>query len=80
MVVALYEYKAQRSDELDLAQGDDILVLVKENDSWWMGQLMKTGREGYFPASYVQEKQYDSQTTRNAVLNLVNKKNGLFFI
>jgi hypothetical protein len=79
VVVALYEYKAQRGDELDLAQGDEILVLVKENDSWWMGQLMRTGREGYFPASYVQEKLYDNQATKNAVLNLVNKKTGELF-
>jgi hypothetical protein len=52
----LYDYKSQRSDELDLNRGDEILVLVRENENWWMGELVKTKQEGYFPASYVQEK------------------------
>lgn len=40
IVVALYDYRAQRSDELDIDVGDDILVLLKENENWWMGQLV----------------------------------------
>ncbi len=52
----MYDYKSQRSDELDLNRGDEILVLVRENENWWMGELVKTKQEGYFPASYVQEK------------------------
>jgi len=34
IVFALYDYKAQRSDELDFSKGDEIRVLVKENDNW----------------------------------------------
>ena len=56
MVIALYDYTAQRGDELDLKKGDQIKVLVKENESWWMGELVRNKQEGYFPANYVQEK------------------------
>ncbi|XP_071499976.1 jouberin-like [Diadema antillarum] len=51
-VVALYAYTAQRSDELNLAQGDTITVLHRDNENWWMGQLAN-GQQGYFPANYV---------------------------
>lgn len=52
----MYDYKSQRGDELDLHKGDEILVLLRENDNWWMGELCKSKKEGYFPASYVQDK------------------------
>lgn len=65
MVVVLYDYSAQRSDELDLKKGDEILVLVRENENWWMGELAKTKQQGYFPASYVQEKgNFDSTNVK----------------
>lgn len=53
-VVSLYEYKANRSDELTIRRGDVIHVLFKdkENDAWWFGRLA-SGLQGYFPASYV---------------------------
>ena len=56
VVISLYDYKAQRNDELDLVKGDEILVLVKESESWWMGELVRSKRQGYFPANYVEEK------------------------
>ena len=52
-VTVLYNYKAQRNDELDLVKGDELLVLVKENENWWMGELVKNQMQGYFPANYV---------------------------
>ncbi|XP_037551163.1 jouberin [Nematolebias whitei] len=54
VVVSLYEYKANRSDELTIRRGDVIQVLFKdkENDAWWFGRLA-SGLQGYFPASYV---------------------------
>ena len=56
LVVAMYDYKAQRGDELDLSAGDELLVLVRENNAWWMGELVASKQQGYFPASYVQDK------------------------
>lgn len=51
-VVALYDYQAQRSDELSFLRGDVITVLYKDNDNWWMGEL-SDGNQGFFPATYV---------------------------
>lgn len=60
-VVSLYEYRANRSDELSIRRGDVIHVLYKDNDSWWFGRLV-SGQEGYFPASYVaDEESYDEE-------------------
>jgi hypothetical protein len=55
-VIAIYDYTAQRNDELDFVKGDEILVLVRENENWCLGELLKTRRQGYFPANYVQDK------------------------
>ena len=62
VVIALYEYKAQRNDELDLSVGDEILVLVKESEHWWMGELVKNKRQGYFPANYVEDRSVNPRT------------------
>ncbi|XP_053394001.1 jouberin-like isoform X2 [Mercenaria mercenaria] len=51
-VYVLYDYKAQRSDELDLFAGDEIIVLYKDTENWWMGELAD-GRQGFFPSNYV---------------------------
>ena len=51
-VVVLYDYKAQRSDELDLFAGDEIVVLFRDTENWWMGEL-QDGQQGFFPANYV---------------------------
>ncbi|KAK2193936.1 hypothetical protein NP493_4g02002 [Ridgeia piscesae] len=57
-VVALYDYKAQRSDELSLRSGDSVLVLYKDSANWWMGQL-PGGQQGFFPSNYVTEGDKD---------------------
>ncbi|XP_077000193.1 jouberin isoform X3 [Tamandua tetradactyla] len=51
-VVALYDYTANRSDELTIHRGDIIRVFFKDNEDWWYGSLGK-GQEGYFPANHV---------------------------
>ncbi|MEQ2167644.1 hypothetical protein GOODEAATRI_006156, partial [Goodea atripinnis] len=51
-VVSLYDYAANRSDELTIRRGDVIQVLYKDNDTWWFGRLVN-GLQGYFLASYV---------------------------
>ncbi len=55
-VVALYDYTGQRNDELSLCKGDELLVLVRENENWWMGEMVTSKKQGYFPANYVQDK------------------------
>lgn len=48
----LYDYLAQRSDELTLIRGDRVKVIYKDNDNWWMGEL-DSGQQGFFPTNYV---------------------------
>ena len=60
-VVALYDYTAQRSDELHLKRGDMITVLHRDTENWWMGQL-PNGQQGYFPANYVS---YEGKATKS---------------
>uniref|UniRef100_A0A672ZSE4 Jouberin n=1 Tax=Sphaeramia orbicularis TaxID=375764 RepID=A0A672ZSE4_9TELE len=54
-VVSLYDYRANRSDELTMCRGDVIHVLYKDNDNWWFGRLAN-GQQGYFLASYVADE------------------------
>ncbi|XP_033861135.3 jouberin isoform X1 [Acipenser ruthenus] len=54
-VVALYDYTANRSDELTIHRGEIIQVLYKDNDNWWFGRLAN-GQQGYFPANYVADE------------------------
>ncbi|XP_024912762.1 jouberin isoform X2 [Cynoglossus semilaevis] len=63
VVVSLYDYQANRADELTVRRGDVIQVLYKDNDSWWFGSL-SDGRQGYFLASYVaDQKDFNEQVT-----------------
>jgi SH3 domain len=53
-VVVLYNYQAQRSDELDLRKGQRVKILYKDNENWWMGEL-ENGQQGFIPSNYVTE-------------------------
>ena len=49
--MALYDYQAQRSDELSFAVNDVISVVDRSDADWWRGQLR--GHSGLFPSNYV---------------------------
>lgn len=66
---ALYDYTAQRSDELNIIEGDVIKVLHEDNDNWWMGEL-ENGDQGYFPANYVEDLSGTRQTGRKTEQDL----------
>lgn len=51
-VSALYDYEAEREDELTFYEGQEIYVIAKNADNWWEGVL--EGRVGLFPGNYVQ--------------------------
>ena len=53
-VVALYDYQANRSDELTMMRGDVIKVLYKDGPSWWFGERRSDEKQGYFPVNYVE--------------------------
>ena len=47
-----FSYSAQKDDELDLEEGEIVLVFYKQKDGWWRGMI--GDREGLFQASYLQ--------------------------
>ncbi|KAL3194266.1 hypothetical protein MRX96_016398 [Rhipicephalus microplus] len=51
-VRALFPFIGQQEDELSFQKGDVLVVLSKEDSSWWKGEL--AGRVGLFPANYVE--------------------------
>ncbi|CAJ1074490.1 jouberin isoform X1 [Xyrichtys novacula] len=66
IVVALYDYRANRSDELTIHRGDVIQVLYKDNDNWWFGRLVN-GEQGYFLTSYVvDQRDFNEEATQAA--------------
>lgn len=67
-VLVLFDYKANRSDELTIKRGDVIQVLHKDSDNWWFGQKVGDGVQGYFPCAYVEEQESTSTAVNNEVL------------
>ena len=52
--VALYNYKPQKDDELELRKGDHYTVCEKCQDGWFKGRSLRSGQTGVFPGNYVQ--------------------------
>lgn len=52
--VALYSFAGEEADDLPFRKGDVITILKKSEsqDDWWTGRV--NGREGIFPANYVE--------------------------
>ena len=59
MVVVLFRYRAVFSyepvneDELRLEEGDEVFVLEKCDDGWYVGTSSRTHSFGTFPGNYV---------------------------
>lgn len=51
---ALYNYRPQNDDELELLEGDIVLVMEKCDDGWYVGSSQRTGFFGTFPGNYVE--------------------------
>lgn len=51
-VRALYQYKAQDVDEIDIAVGEEFELVKEDESGWWTG-INSMGNEGFFPGSYV---------------------------
>ncbi|XP_057602977.1 nostrin isoform X6 [Hippopotamus amphibius kiboko] len=50
---ALYSFQARQDDELNLEKGDIVTIHKKKDEGWWFGSLK--GKQGHFPAAYVEE-------------------------
>ncbi|XP_066433528.1 E3 ubiquitin-protein ligase SH3RF3 isoform X1 [Eleutherodactylus coqui] len=51
--LALYAYKPQKNDELELRKGEMYRVTEKCQDGWFKGTSLRTGGSGVFPGNYV---------------------------
>ena len=51
----LFEYEAQREDELTLVPGEELTIL-QEDEGWWLG-AMPDGRQGLFPSNFTERIQ-----------------------
>ncbi|XP_020278373.1 intersectin-1 isoform X3 [Pseudomyrmex gracilis] len=71
-VMALYPYQAQNEDELSFEKGDVIIVLSKEEASWWRGEL--NGVSGVFPSNYASPMSSESMIDTMMSLSPKEKK------
>lgn len=51
-MVAIYDYYADKEDELSFQESAVIYVLKKNDDGWWEGVM--DGVTGLFPGNYVE--------------------------
>ncbi|KAM6996513.1 vinexin isoform 1-T1 [Passerculus sandwichensis] len=50
---ALYQYRPQNADELELMEGDRVDVMQQCDDGWFVGVSRRTQKFGTFPGNYV---------------------------
>uniref|UniRef100_A0A8C7J6Y9 Nitric oxide synthase trafficking n=1 Tax=Oncorhynchus kisutch TaxID=8019 RepID=A0A8C7J6Y9_ONCKI len=50
---AVYNFRSDRDDELNMKEGDLLDIYQKEDSGWWYGIL--NGQIGHFPSTYIEE-------------------------
>uniref|UniRef100_A0A8C9WGE4 RING-type E3 ubiquitin transferase n=1 Tax=Scleropages formosus TaxID=113540 RepID=A0A8C9WGE4_SCLFO len=53
LYLAMYAYKPQKADELELRKGEMYRVTEKCQDGWFKGTSLRNGASGVFPGNYV---------------------------
>ncbi|KAF7258580.1 hypothetical protein EG68_04031 [Paragonimus skrjabini miyazakii] len=53
VALCLYNYTAHEDDELSFREGDQIFQVQQIDEGWWLG-VTADGRQGLFPANYVE--------------------------
>ena len=67
---AIYDYKAQDSDEISFNDGDIIVNCTAVDEGWMTGTVHRTGEYGMLPANYVEP--VDLWTTRTGGTGLIS--------
>ena len=52
---AMFSYEPVNEDELRLEEGDEVIVLEKCDDGWFVGTSARTNLFGTFPGNYVEK-------------------------
>ena len=73
----LFDYVPTQQDELKLTTGEIIYILDKnlEDEGWWRGESISTGRVGVFPDNFVEEIIENSNKTET-IMSEVNATDG----
>lgn len=48
---ALYDYTSSAAEDINVRQGDRLVIVERTSDDWWTGEI--NGQRGLLPASYV---------------------------
>ncbi|KAI0079693.1 hypothetical protein K474DRAFT_1705378 [Panus rudis PR-1116 ss-1] len=71
--VVLYDFVAERADELDAAAGDTISVVAQSNREWFVAKpIGKLGRPGLIPVSFVEVRDPVTGTAIQNVNTLID--------
>ena len=68
-MVAVYDYQADKEDELTFMEGQIIFVIKKNDDGWYEGVM--DGMRGLFPGNYVEPCHTDN--VPSAMLDFPNR-------
>eukprot|EP01147_Barroeca_monosierra_P002651 gene2651-5552_t len=63
LVCALYDYAAEDQEEISLTKGDVIRLIDEEDEQGWARGITADGRNGLFPACYVEDVPVPSEPT-----------------
>uniref|UniRef100_A0A8C8DEQ7 Tyrosine-protein kinase n=1 Tax=Oncorhynchus tshawytscha TaxID=74940 RepID=A0A8C8DEQ7_ONCTS len=53
LVVAIYSYEPNHSDDLGFGKGDKLKILNKDDPEWFMAESLITGQKGFIPYNFV---------------------------
>ena len=53
MFVGKYDYDSRTDDDLSFKKGDLLYIVSTDDEDWWFGRSVATGKEGYIPSNYV---------------------------
>jgi hypothetical protein len=55
VAIALYDYTPIESEELEIKEGDNLIVLDDSDSDWWLVKIVsKKGGEGLVPKTYIE--------------------------